>query len=51
MPDPARGSMPDHLGLLGRIASGPRTLEFFHNTLSGDELATLLVAVSGRSKS
>ena len=43
MPDPARGSMPDHLGLLGRIAAGPRTLEFFHDTPSGDELAACLI--------
>jgi hypothetical protein len=32
MPDRTRGSVPDHLGLLGRIAGGPSTLEFFHNT-------------------
>ena len=43
MPDPARESVPDHLGLLGRIADGPRTLEFFHNTPSGDELAACLI--------
>jgi hypothetical protein len=35
--------MPDHLGLLGRIAGGPTTLEFFHNTPSGDELAACLI--------
>ena len=43
MPDPARGSVPDHLGVLGRIAGGPSTLEFFHNTPSGDELAACLI--------
>ena len=43
MPDPVRGSVPDHLGLLGRIARGPSTLEFFHNTPSGDELAACLL--------
>ncbi len=43
MPDPARGSVPDHLGVLGRIAGGPCTLEFFHNTPSGDELAACLI--------
>ena len=36
-------SPPDHLGLLGRITSGSVTLEFFHNTPSGDELATCLI--------
>jgi hypothetical protein len=44
MPDPTRSSpAPDHLGLLGRIASRPSTLEFFHNTPSGDELAACLI--------
>src|SRR5262249_38599529 len=43
MPDPACGSMPDPLGLLGRIAAGPSTLEFFHDTPSGDELAGCLL--------
>ena len=43
IPDPARGSMPDHLGLLGRIAGGPSTLELFHNTPGGDELAACLI--------
>jgi hypothetical protein len=43
MPDPAHESVPDHLGVLGRIASGPSTLEFFHNTPSGDELAACLI--------
>jgi hypothetical protein len=35
--------VPDHLGLLGRITAGPSTLEFFHNTPSGDELAGCLI--------
>ena len=43
MPDPARGSAPAHLGLLGRVAGGPSTLEFFHNTPSGEDLATCLI--------
>jgi hypothetical protein len=43
MPDPARKAIPDHLGMLGLIASGPSTLEFFHNTPSGDELAACLI--------
>jgi len=43
MPDPAREPRPGHLGLLGRIAGGPSTLEFFHNTPSGDELAACLI--------
>jgi hypothetical protein len=43
MPDPMRESVPDHLGLLGRIAGGPSTLEFFHNTPSGEELAACLI--------
>jgi hypothetical protein len=33
----------DHLGLLGRITSGSVTLEFFHNTPSGDELHVCLI--------
>jgi hypothetical protein len=43
MPDPARDAIPDHLGVLGLIARGPSTLEFFHNTPSGDELAACLI--------
>jgi hypothetical protein len=31
------------LGLLGRITAGPSTLEFFHNTPSGDEFAGCLI--------
>jgi hypothetical protein len=42
-PREAAASPPDHLGLLGRITSGSVTLEFFHNTPSGDELATCLI--------
>jgi hypothetical protein len=34
---------PDHLGLLGRITSGSVTLEFFHNTPSGEELHVCLI--------
>jgi hypothetical protein len=43
MPAPARGSIPGHLGLLGRIADGPSTLEFFHDTPSGETLADCLI--------
>lgn len=32
------GPPPEHLGLLGRILSRPATMEFFHNTPSGEEL-------------
>src|SRR6266567_3191272 len=42
-PDPMRESGPGHLGLLGRIAGGATTLEFFHNTPNGDELAASLI--------
>ena len=35
--------VPDHLGLLGRITAGPSTLEFFHNTRNGEELAGCLI--------
>lgn len=42
-PDAARASATDDLGMLGRIASGPSTIELFHNTPSGDELAACLV--------
>jgi hypothetical protein len=34
---------PDHLGLLGSIASRSVTLELFHNTPSGDELHLCLI--------
>jgi len=36
-------SPPEHLGLLGRITSGAVTLELFHNTPNGDELAACLI--------
>ena len=35
--------VPAHLGLLGRITAGPSTLEFFHNTPNGEELAGCLI--------
>jgi len=34
---------PDHLGLLGRITTSSVTLEFFHNTPSGEELHVCLI--------
>jgi hypothetical protein len=43
MPREAGASLPDHLGLLGRIASGSVTLEFFHHTPSGEELRVCLI--------
>jgi hypothetical protein len=43
MPDPARKAVPDHFGVLGRIADGPSTFEFFHNTPSGEALAACLI--------
>jgi hypothetical protein len=43
MPDPACEPAPGYLGLLGRITAGPSTLEFFHNTPSGDDLADCLI--------
>ena len=43
MPDPAREPLPDYLGLLGRLLAGSSTLEFFHRTPSGDELAACLI--------
>jgi hypothetical protein len=39
----ASSPLPDYLGLLGRIISGSVTLEFFHNTPSGDELTVCLI--------
>jgi hypothetical protein len=41
--DPTRGPIPEHLGLLGRIASSSSTFEFFHNTPSGEDLAACLI--------
>jgi hypothetical protein len=43
MPDSPLAPAPDDLGLLGRITAGPSTLEFFHNTPSGEELAGCLI--------
>jgi hypothetical protein len=42
-PRDASAPLPDHLGLLGRIASRSVTLEFFHNTPSGEELHACLI--------
>ncbi len=42
-PNEASTSPPEHLGLLGRIACGSVTMEFFHNTPSGDELHVCLI--------
>jgi hypothetical protein len=42
-PREACASLPDHLGLLGRITSRSVTLEFFHNTPSGEELHVCLI--------
>ena len=39
----ASASLPEHLGLLGTIASRASTLEFFHNTPSSDELVACLI--------
>jgi hypothetical protein len=36
-------SPPEHLGLLGRVTGGAVTLELFHNTPNGDELAACLL--------
>jgi hypothetical protein len=43
IPDPACEPVPGYLGLLGRFTAGPSTLEFFHNTPSGNELADCLI--------
>jgi hypothetical protein len=40
---PATRTSPADLGLLGRITAGPSTLEFFHNTPSGEDLAACLI--------
>ena len=42
-PREASAPLPDHPGLLGRITSGSVTLEFFHNTPSGEELRVCLI--------
>jgi hypothetical protein len=39
----ADAPLPEHLGLLGRITSRAGTLEFFHNTPSGDDLSACLI--------
>jgi hypothetical protein len=39
----ARASLPEHLGLLGTIASHAGTIEFFHKTPSRDELIACLI--------
>jgi hypothetical protein len=41
-PRKAGAPPPEHLGLLGRITSSAVTVEFFHNTPDGDELALCL---------
>jgi hypothetical protein len=43
VPDPTLAPVPDDLGLLGRITAGPSTLEFFHRTPSGEDLAACLI--------
>jgi hypothetical protein len=42
-PHEAGASLPDYLGLLGRITSSAVTLEFFHHTPSGEELRICLI--------
>jgi Domain of unknown function (DUF4351) len=42
-PREACASLPDHLGLLARITSRSVTLEFFHNTPSGEDLHVCLI--------
>jgi hypothetical protein len=42
-PCEAGASLPDYLGLLGRITSSSVTLEFFHQTPSGEELRMCLI--------
>ncbi|MFS8067741.1 MAG: hypothetical protein ACMG6S_15360 [Byssovorax sp.] len=43
MPDPTLEPVSDDLGLLGRMTAGPTTLELFHCTPSGEELAACLI--------
>jgi hypothetical protein len=43
LPDRAHVQLPDDLGWLGRMTGGPSTLEFFHNTPTGDELTACLI--------
>jgi hypothetical protein len=42
-PDLGHMRGPEHLGLLGRMISGASTLEFFHDTPSGDELTVCMI--------
>jgi hypothetical protein len=42
-PREADTSPPDHLGLLGRIATSSVTMELFHNTPGGDELHVCMI--------
>jgi hypothetical protein len=42
-PHEAGASLPDYLGLLGRITSRSVTLEFFHKTPSGEDLHVCLI--------
>lgn len=43
MPDAARAAVPESLGWFQRITGGSSTLEFFHNTPSGPELAACVM--------
>jgi len=43
MPDPARGGDRSHLGLLGRLTDAACTMEFYHCTPDGDELAGCMI--------
>jgi hypothetical protein len=43
MPDPTVEPAPDDLGLLGRLTAGPATLEFFHRTPTGEDLADCVI--------
>jgi hypothetical protein len=42
LPDGTRAPVPEYLGWLARITSGPSTLEFFHNTPGRDEITACL---------
>ena len=43
LPGPATAPVPSYLGLLGHLTAEPSTLEFFHNTPNGAELADCLI--------
>jgi len=43
MPDPARGADHSHLGLLGRLTAAACTMELYHCTPDGDELAGCMI--------